>query len=244
MEDNESAVDITSRQETDLPRRRIVWFELAAVLLLIPLPTMISEFTPPSYSPPNLVSVAYRIAAAVGRIAIILFIVWIGDGSLSTLGISKPKRWGLDLVLVGCGTLVALALEFVPPLFVSRDFMHLGHRSSAPSNLYAFYGIPIWLILLTLVFTVSLEEVVFRGYLLTRLREQFGNYWSAILVSSIVFGVGHIYQGYYGVIIATLLGVLFGFIFAISQRLWPSIVVHFALDAFLVIRYAYWLAHR
>jgi membrane protease YdiL (CAAX protease family) len=181
--------------------------------------------------------------AMIGRIAIILFVVWIGDGSLNSLGIAKLRNWKLAVVTIGCAFIATLAIEFIPPMVLSRETMRFGRMGHSPSYSLLSHGVPLTLTLIALVFSVTYEELFSRGYLIGRLREQFGNYWAPILISSILFGAMHLYQGYYGAIIATLLGVVFGFVFAITQRIWHSIIVHYLLDAYLICRYAYLLGH-
>lgn len=239
-----SVDEVIEQPERELVRRRVIWLELVALMLVLYLPGFISQYLPRAYYIPDEILVAYRIVATVGRIAIILFIVWIGDGSLRNLGIAKPTNWKLNLVVIGCALVASLALEFIPPMFLSVEVRRAGHMASSPSYSLLTYGIPLTVELISLVFSVAYEEVFSRGYLIGRLREQFGNYWAPILISAILFGAMHLYQGYYGAVVATLLGILFGFVFSVTQRIWPSIVVHYMLDAYLVIRYAYLLAHR
>lgn len=76
------------------------------------------------------------------------------------------------------------------------------------------------------------EEVVYRGFLL--------HYWHALpwhlsltwalVMSSVIFGIGHLYQGVVGAIQTTLIGFVFGGFFIVSGSLLLPMVLHTLLD--------------
>lgn len=76
------------------------------------------------------------------------------------------------------------------------------------------------------------EEVIFRGYLMTRLRflGKFKSWTIPVIVSSLAFGFPHLYQGLPGFIIISILGVLFALVYIRTRSLWPCIIAHFFLD--------------
>ena len=79
------------------------------------------------------------------------------------------------------------------------------------------------------------EEFVYRGYLLTRIARMLGNtprtWLGALAVTSILFGVGHGYQGVAGMISAGLGGFAFGLLYLVTGRnLWVSVIAHGTMD--------------
>jgi len=81
------------------------------------------------------------------------------------------------------------------------------------------------------------EEVLFRGFLL-RYFHAFPFHLElmlALVVSSIVFGVAHLYQGIRGVIETAVMGFLFGMIFLLTGSLLVPIVVHAVIDLRLLL---------
>ena len=79
------------------------------------------------------------------------------------------------------------------------------------------------------------EETVFRGYAFERLSKLFGSgvraKASIVLLTSALFGAGHYAgQGLPGVEQATIVGLVFGTIFAITRRIWMLIIAHAAFD--------------
>ena len=80
------------------------------------------------------------------------------------------------------------------------------------------------------------EEMFFRGYLITRLKEALPNSVLAtviaILIPAVIFGFGHYhYQGIRGFILTGLIGVAFGVSYLLLKKnLWPIILLHGVID--------------
>lgn len=76
------------------------------------------------------------------------------------------------------------------------------------------------------------EEAVFRGYLLTRIRLLFKlrSWVIPVIVSSLLFGIPHLYQGFAGMVIITILGLLFALTYIRYKTIWPCVFAHFFLD--------------
>jgi membrane protease YdiL (CAAX protease family) len=71
------------------------------------------------------------------------------------------------------------------------------------------------------------EEVVFRGFLLTRLHAILKRWWLAVPVGASVFAAGHVYEGPLAVVVIGLVGVVLGGLFAWRKSLVGPIVFHF-----------------
>lgn len=52
-----------------------------------------------------------------------------------------------------------------------------------------------------------------------------------VIVSSVVFGVGHLYQGVIGVLVTTVLGLALGALTLHHRSIWPSVIAHGCFDA-------------
>jgi uncharacterized protein len=75
------------------------------------------------------------------------------------------------------------------------------------------------------------EELIFRGYLLTRLSQLFKNNAVAILLSSLLFALLHYKYGSYRELIFTfLIGALFSVYYLEYRNIKALIVVHFLID--------------
>lgn len=74
------------------------------------------------------------------------------------------------------------------------------------------------------------EEVLFRGFILGRLRAIFGSTPVAVIVSSVIFGMLHGYQGMVGVVQTTTVGLVLATIAARFRTIWPTILAHGMVD--------------
>jgi len=91
-------------------------------------------------------------------------------------------------------------------------------ESFPPMRLY-------WVIPLT-IFVAFWEEIVFRGFVLTRLNAIFKRWWLTILLASTVFGAIHIYEGLLAAVIISGLALVMSALFVWRRSLVPSIVFH------------------
>lgn len=86
----------------------------------------------------------------------------------------------------------------------------------------------LWAMILASVVDAVFEELFVCAYVISALKEK--RRASFALNVSIALRVGcHIYQGVYGVLIGGAWGVLFGFWYLKSGRIWPLLVAHAAL---------------
>jgi uncharacterized protein len=98
-----------------------------------------------------------------------------------------------------------------------------------------------WWILLSITAGVC-EEVLYRGFLLHYLcghlagGPAFG-LMSAWLLSSLIFGLGHFYQGRLGMIQTTVAGMVFGMLAILSGNLALPILLHTLLDLRVLLLY-------
>ncbi|PPK85910.1 hypothetical protein CLV84_2822 [Neolewinella xylanilytica] len=80
------------------------------------------------------------------------------------------------------------------------------------------------------------EEIVYRGFMITYLRESLGSTepWAVVatlFIPAVSFGVAHYYQGARAVVKIVAMALLFGFFFYQTGTLWPLILLHTAIDA-------------
>ena len=79
------------------------------------------------------------------------------------------------------------------------------------------------------------EEVVYRGYLMRRIAQRLGGssraWVVALFLISVLFGLGHRYQGLSGALSSGLSGLVFGVLYlATGRSLWAPIMAHGAND--------------
>lgn len=87
------------------------------------------------------------------------------------------------------------------------------------------------------------EEVIVVGYLLTRLRQLGWTENRALLVSALLRGAYHLYQGFGGFLGNLAMGLLFGRVWQRTGRLWMLVGAHSLLDIVAFVGYALLRGH-
>ena len=94
-----------------------------------------------------------------------------------------------------------------------------------------------------LFFTCTAEEAFFRGFLQKEFTATFhtikGGTWIALALSSILFGCAHYQGGFAYVILSTLAGLGYGYVYLRSQVIESSIFLHFLVNAIHFIGFSY-----
>jgi uncharacterized protein len=73
------------------------------------------------------------------------------------------------------------------------------------------------------------EEILFRGYLIWYLGTILNTHM-AVVLSSVIFGFGHAYQGLKGIFIITPIGLIFAMLYLWSGSIWVPVILHIAID--------------
>jgi membrane protease YdiL (CAAX protease family) len=150
------------------------------------------------------------------------------------LGFKAYKRWverapDHELALVGALPELASGITIGALLFsimtgivaLLGGFEVLGVRGAGQ----------IWMMLGMAVFSGTFEEVLFRGLLLRHLEKLTGT-WIALLLTSALFGLGHIVNPdatwFAAFAIAVEAGLLLGAAYLFTRRLWLAIGIHAA----------------
>ena len=162
---------------------------------------------------------------------LVLAWAWRSKTPWREIGYVRPESW-TRIIAIGIVfgiTFKLLMKAVVMPLLgadpINQAYHYLvGNRAALPGMLYAM--------------TVGAgfgEETVFRGYMFERLGKLFGSGAGArtliVLVAAVWFGAVHYpVQGLAGVQQATIVGLVFGTIFALTGRIWMLMFAHAAFD--------------
>jgi membrane protease YdiL (CAAX protease family) len=172
-----------------------------------------------------------------GLAAAVLFASWnfIVPASRSALD-WPPMRWlhdnlgdGFGLG-VGIGLAVAVALVLVIPMFLlRRQVDELPAIGDVGALLPRTRGELKYGLGLSLNAGV-VEELLFRLGMPALLFGITGNGALAFLVASVLFGLLHVYQKVWGVLGATILGLVFSVVYLLTGSIWVVIIVHALVD--------------
>jgi membrane protease YdiL (CAAX protease family) len=98
-----------------------------------------------------------------------------------------------------------------------------------------WWRIPV--LLLSAAHDGVLEEILVIGYLLRRLDQLGWTPWKAILVSAVLRGSYHLYQGLGAFLGNAVMGIIFGVLYRRWGRVTPLIVAHALIDAVTFVGY-------
>lgn len=170
----------------------------------------------------------------------------------------RGQTWnhlGLSLRFGGARALLRTVLQSIVVLFaavaafVAGSVLMMRWAPAAPAADMSGYSylqgnLPMLLLALAAVYVVSSfgEEVVYRGFLITRIAEMTPGKaatWTgaAVMLSSIVFGLAHFDWGIVGVVQTTLMGLALAVSYLLVRRnLWVLILAHAFIDSLLLIQ--------
>lgn len=178
------------------------------------------------------------VAALAPPFAMLLWLLWRWQlkKKFSEFGLIKPGNLPLVIIkgiLIGIGLKLVFKAIIMPILGAeptNSTFDHLVGNLSASLS-FAFFA---------MVSAGLGEEILFRGFLFTRMKLWLGDSTNArtiiIISSSLIFGIPHIYQGFYGAVHAVLVGSVFGLMYFHNKgNLWLLIVAHAFYDLFAIL---------
>jgi len=188
---------------------------------------------------------AGAVVRALCMVGLVLLVLR-SDGQKNALGIYR-RQAALDLLLGVTFTFGAFAAALVSGLAVQAVTL-LVHSSLVEREamerptllLDLFGGTSLAAFAASIAVTATFEEVVFRGFLLPRLRHLTGAWWLAIAFGAVAFGAGHLYEGWTAVVQTIALGAFFGAAFVFRGRLLPVVVAHASFDV-IVFALLTWL---
>ncbi len=77
------------------------------------------------------------------------------------------------------------------------------------------------------------EEIIFRGYLQRQFASLTRNIWIGMLISAMIFGLSHAYEGRKRMVLIAIYGTLFGTLTILRKSLRPGMMAHAFQDTFV-----------
>ena len=146
----------------------------------------------------------------------------------TALGFHRAGRslvWKM-FVFAAAWSVVQLAITMPLATHLSGREQDLSDFDGLQGNL----GMLVALLLLSWTIAAVGEEIAYRGYLQTRLRQLLGStapgLVAAVVLSSLLFGIAHTEQGVIGMLVVTLDGVAFSVVRYRFKTLWASVLAH------------------
>jgi len=169
----------------------------------------------------------------LGLVSLILFFLWRNGENVERIGWSL-RRAGREAALG-----VALFIPFVfGAALLERGLLRVGLSRPAtplPCFLEARGGSEFLLAAVLVAVVAVAEEIIFRGYLILRFQAVLRGSARAVLLSSVIFSLGHGYEGSAGLVTVGVMGAVFAVIYLWRRSLVAPIVMHFLQDFLSIV---------
>lgn len=201
-----------------------IWIFLSVWPFIAPLNGQ-DEFVIPPGLLDDPVMVLIAIAGAWMSFVIAAFLAWRARLTRSDVGIIDLSP--LKAILWSVGTLATLiGFWVVVSITLGERLDVVEALTQRPS------GVGRWLLWISLAASAGIcEEFVVRGYGIGLLKRMGANPWFGAILTSVIFGVLHIYQGPHAMVVIGVWGFLFAIPYVKSGSLLPGIIAHIAIDA-------------
>lgn len=191
----------------------------------------------PSLNPRQWVDLSYQLLGVLNGLvpaflALLLLSRWPGGLGFS-IGLDRwrvKREW-----LQAAGFAALIGIPGLLLIYLARK-LGINAQLDASDIADVWYRYPV--LVLSAIQNGVLEEIVMIGYLLTRLRQLRWPPWRAILVSAVIRGSYHTYQGIGGFLGNFVMGAIFGWWFTRTRRVLPLVIAHSILDIVSFVGYA------
>lgn len=208
--------------------RREQAIEVAIFLFLI-IPSMVLSFFAMKEGRIDFVTMASgTLLRDLALTSLLLYFLWRNGEPLTAIG------WRFDRLGREAGIGAALFLPvFIGAGLLGATLQRAGFSTPSlpPTALLPGDRAVERLLSLALVAVVAVaEETIFRGYLMLRFKTITGSTRAALGLSSVIFALGHGYQGTAGILTVGVLGMIFGAVYLWRGSLVAPVVMHFLHD--------------
>ena len=216
--------------------------EILIVMLLAVLPDVVGSFTFYLADDPGTPTFwgthAFMLARSLQVSSVILLMIHLTGGDWAKHCLHRPVRF-LDLptsvaLVTLCYLTTPCFLFGLTAIGIDLDtdyFDPIASEVLPRSRALAFATI-----LVTGIANGVTEELTMRAWLIPKLEKQMSSQFAALMISSWLFAICHLYQGRAGVAGTLAIGLIFGLYFLKFRRFGPLAIAHAAMD---VIPY-YW----
>ena len=207
--------------------------ELAVFLFLIVPSLILSFFVVRTGSVSFVFTAVATILRDLALVALVLYFVWGNGEPLSHLGLRVRQPWR-DIVI---GAILFIPFFFFATAldtFLVNPGLHAPKTPLPSLTIEKGWNEVILASILVLVVAFS-EETIFRGYLMLRFMGTTGSGAWAVILSSVVFSLGHGYEGSAGVVTVGFMGAVFALIYLWRGNLLAPMTIHFLQDFISIV---------
>jgi len=157
--------------------------------------------------------------------------LWLRQRGWGDVGLRRPKSWFLTFSL---GIAIGGSIEILGYTVINPVLLRLIGEAADPRDFSILRGnLPAFLTLLAFTWPLAAvaEEMVYRGYVLNRLADLFGQSrlgWGiSLILSAVMFSLAHGQYSLRFIVTSSLMGLIEGGSYLLNRRnLWLPIIVH------------------
>ena len=165
----------------------------------------------------------------------VIFILWSSKGDWKSFGLDWSK---FSISMVCKAFAYAICIVLVTDIFISPSLTHLYNESSEIEQFNSIQGNTFQYIIFIIVGWINGgfgEELFYRGFMMKRignfLNDENWGWIIGLVITSVVFGLVHQYQGMSGVISTGIVGFMIGVIYFRNRtNLLLCILIHGLID--------------
>lgn len=210
------------------PPRKVQVLEVLVFLFLI-VPSLALSFTVKLENTLSFSSLALAtLLRDLALVSLVLYFLWRNGEPMARIGWTFAGL-GREAV-VGAGLFVPffIAAGYLETI-LNRSFLS-GPSKTLPSSLMPSGPGELALAFCLVVVVALAEETIFRGYLILRFQTATGSTAAAVLLSALVFTLGHGYEGAAQVFTVGMMGVVLALVYLWRKSLVAPMVMHFLQD--------------
>ena len=174
----------------------------------------------------------YRTAIAMQwTLTAVAIALWLWTGrAWSLLGVVPHPTWGLGGTALGAAIVIVFVIRQRREAIADDDALEevserMRHVEPmlprTPAEMRTF---------VKLAFTAGIcEELLYRGFMIFYV-SRFTNLFAAAAIVSLIFGIGHLYQGRRGVVLTAFAGAFFAAVYLVSGSLFIAMLLHVLMD--------------
>ncbi len=198
------------------------------VFLFLILPALVSSF----FIAGHIAGIGFLFLAGsvilrdLSLLFLVLFFLWRNREHPATIGLTTRGLWAEANI----GLWVFIPLFLLTSALVG--YLHKAGLSAPPNPLpLKVNGTAQLLLAIFMIAIVAVaEETIFRGYLILRLREVTSSPAAAVVLSTLIFTVGHGYEGLARVAAVFVVGLAYALVYLWRKSLIAPVLMHFLQD--------------
>ena len=180
------------------------------------------------------IDIAFTLGLGGGAAVACMLLVRLGGRRLNAIGLTT-RNLPLDLG-IGIASLIGMwSVLILCSLVIAFWFPSLLEKQSEAQQAIETYfpRLSVLQMFVLCACVAAYEEIVFRGFLLTRLHAIARRWWLVVPIGAILFGSLHFYEGPIAVSVVTVLGLVMGLLFVWRKSLAAPITMHLLHNFFM-----------